>query len=171
MKHILLLLLLSPFISTAQDCELKKTFDPYTKQERLSTGFSEFGRGGETFKLSVDATSKEIEFIFSVPGAGEGKCFADGSVANIVFEGGKLKSNLKNTLAMNCKGMFTVSFKNSVTTPSALQNLAKRKIMSIKLNSSDNSATEVTLTGAEQEVFMQMVSCMIAVSKSLLKSP
>ena len=169
MKYILLLLLSSPLLSFAQQCQVKKSIDPYTKEERISTGFTEFGRGGERFKLTMDANSKEIEFIFSVPGSADGKCFNDASVANVVFEGGKLKSNYKNTLAMNCKGMFTITFKNATVTPSILQNLAKRKIMSIKLNSTDKSATEVIFTGAEQEVFMEMVSCIISESKALLK--
>lgn len=171
MKYILLFLLSFPLFGVAQQCQVKKSIDPYTKEERISTGFAEFGRGGDRFKLTMDANSKEIEFIFSVPGSADGKCFNDASVANVVFEGGRLKSNYKNTLSMNCKGMFTITFKNATVTPSILQNLAKRKIMSIKLNSTDKSVTEVAFTGAEQEVFLEMVSCIISESKTLLKKP
>lgn len=168
MKYLILFLCILPFAVNAQECQVKKSVDPYTKLERITTGFAEFGSGGDRFRVSMDATSKEIEFIFSVPGNGDGKCFDDRSQANVVFEGGRLKSNLKNNLAMNCKGMFTVIFKNATTTPSALQNLTKRKIMSIKLNGTNNTATEVVLTGAEQELFSHMVQCIITESKTLL---
>ena len=171
MKHLLVLILLFPSMLKAQECEMKNTTDPYTKEQKLSTGFSEFGKGSNRFKLSMDANKREIELIFSVITTGDGKCFNDASTATITYEGGRQKGNFKNTLAMNCKGLFTITFKNATTTPSVLQNLASKKSISIKLTSTDKSVTEVVLTGAEQEQFMHMAACIIARSKTLLATP
>lgn len=153
----------------AQDCKLKKTTDPYTKLTKISSGFKRFGQGSTSFLLSVDATAAEIDLFFSVPGPAESQCFDNNSPAVFTYEGGRIKYNAKNSGSVNCEGLFHVTFKNTATTPGALNNLAIKKLQSIKLTNKATTATEVTLTPEEQEKFMRLVSCVAAEAKTLLK--
>ena len=87
MKYSLILFLLLPFFSRSQDCNLKTSKDPYTKELKLSTGLITLNNG----QYSIEATKSEIDFMFSL----EEKCFDDASTASIFFEGTKTKTNLK----------------------------------------------------------------------------
>ena len=109
-------------MSFAQDCKLKKTKDQFSQEPKLSTGFVPFSNA----LLSIEADSKEIDFLFSVRDKSEEKCFDDLSTISFVFEG-KQKSNFRNTGTMNCEGLFHVTFKNLPTTPGALQRLVTKK--------------------------------------------
>src|SRR5687768_11882353 len=128
MKQLLACLLLLPAFSFAQDCNLKKTKDQFSQEPKLSTGFVPFS----AISLSIDADSKEIDFLFSINNKSEEKCFDDASTISFVFDG-KQKANFRNTGTMNCQGLFHVTFKNVATTPSPLQRLSSKKITSIML--------------------------------------
>jgi hypothetical protein len=132
MKNILLLALVMPFISVAQDCKLNKTTDPYTKETKLSTGFIPLTSGTNRVSLSVDMTPKEINFLFFFPNAGESKCFDDASTAFAIYEGERLRTMYRNSGAMNCEGYFQLSFRNVPTTPSNLNNLSIKKISTFR---------------------------------------
>jgi hypothetical protein len=161
MKYSLGLLLLLPFFGLAQDCSLKTQKDPYTKEIKISTGLISLNAG----QLSVEATRAEIDFMFSL---GSGKCFDDASTAAVFFEGTRLKTNFKNSGTMNCDGLFHFTFRNTNPSPSALQNLATKKITSIRFKDNTNKETGVTLTAEQQQMFMNLVNCMISEAKKLL---
>lgn len=165
MKQLLSLLLLFPLAALAQDCNLKKEADQFSRQPKLSTGFMTMGNNS---RLSIESDSKEIDFFFSLGNAVE-TCFDDESTVNIAYEGGRLKANFKNTGSMNCEGLFHFTFKNAVTTPSALQRLSTLKVNTITLNGPNDKTTVITLTEAQKQQLSSMVGCMIKESKSLLK--
>jgi hypothetical protein len=171
MKVIFALLLSFPFISLAQDCAIKKQVDPYSKEAKLTTGFFNLGGGMGRVSLSIDANKTDIEFIFSVNDGREGKCFDNNSIAVLLYEGGKLKGNFKNSSTMNCEGLFTITFRNVATTPTALKNLAVKKVLSIKLQGNNKDVTEIILKEEEQALFQKFVSCLTDESKTLLKTP
>jgi hypothetical protein len=158
-----------PLISLSQDCKLKKQSDPYTKETKLTTGFKTLSGGLTRTLVSVDATKTDIEIIFSVNAGAEGKCFDNNSTATLLYEGGKLKGNFKNNSTMNCEGLFSITFRNVATTPTTLKNLATRKVLSIKLTGNAKQVTDLTLSDAEQELFMKMVTCLTDESKTLLQ--
>lgn len=168
MKLLLFALLALPALSFAQDCKIKRQSDPYTKETKLSTGFKTFNGGLNRTLVSVDANKTDIEIIFSVNAGAEGKCFDNTSTATLLYEGGKIKGSFKNNSTMNCEGLFSITFRNVATTPTALKNLAMRKVISIKLTGNAKAVTEFSLTEAEQETFMKMVSCLTEESKTLL---
>ncbi|MEI9807948.1 MAG: hypothetical protein WDO16_08795 [Bacteroidota bacterium] len=59
MRYVYFILLLLPVCVSAQDeCGLKKTIDPYTKEVKLSTGLISL----QGTSLSVEADSKEVDF-------------------------------------------------------------------------------------------------------------
>lgn len=169
MKMLFLFVLSFPIISFSQDCKIKKESDPYTKEIKLSTGFKTYSGGLTRTLVSIDATKTDIEIIFSVNGGAEGKCFDNNSTATLLYEGGKLKGNFKNSSTMNCEGLFSITFRNVATTPTTLKNLATRKVLSIKLTGNAKQVTDLTLSAPEQELFQQMVTCLIDESKSLLQ--
>jgi len=169
MKITLILLLCFPFLALGQDCKIKKELDPYSKEVKLTTGFKVFGGGSSRTSVSADASKTDVEFIFSVNDGAEGKCFDNTSSAIFVYEGGRLKGSFKNNSSMNCEGLFSISFRNVVTTPTTLKNLAIRKVISIKLTGNAKQVTEITLTEAEQQAFMKMAACIIEESKTLIK--
>src|SRR5437868_4417264 len=123
MKYSFVIVLLFPLWLTAQDCKVKKTIDPYTKEVSLSTGFISL----DGASLSIDADSKEIDFFFSMDG--KEKCFSDASAAAVVYEGTKMKANFKNGGPVNCDGIFHIIFRNTVVTPALLQRLVTQKII------------------------------------------
>jgi hypothetical protein len=172
MRYLPVLLLLLPIGLFAQDCQLKSKKDPYTKEIKISTGFLELEGG----MISIQASKTEIDFMISVPG---GKCFDDGTTVNMFFDNTKLKSNYKNTGTMNCEGLFHFTFKNSTATPTPLQNLASKKVTTIQFKTKEDYTAkkkdkkdkdpELTLTPEQQQQFMDMVTCMIKESKTLLQ--
>src|SRR5215467_5334052 len=110
MKYIIGILFLLPITVFAQDCKFKLDKDPYTREEKLSSGFIDLGTG----KVSVVATKTDIDFLFSV---GKGNCFDDDCTAAISWAGTKSKTTVKNTGPMNCDGLFHLTFRNQANTP------------------------------------------------------
>jgi hypothetical protein len=167
MKHFIIVLLLVPFFGFAQDCKLKKGIDPITSKPTLSTGFIDLP--GAT--LSIDINNKEIDFFF-VMSATNAKCLDENTEAEVVFEGGKAKQEIKtaykNSGSMNCDGIFHIIFKNSQFTPSPLQKLAAKKVLAIRLKGSTPKPIEMNLTPELQQTFMNVVSCVIKEAKTVL---
>jgi len=171
MKHLFFALLLLPLFALSQDCKLKKEVDDFTHETKISTGFVPFSKGLEQVLLSIDADSKEVQFFFAFKNAGESKCFDDASAAVILFEGSKLKSNFKNSGSMNCEGLFHITFRNSASTTTALQNLATKKVSSIQLMGNRKKITNIILSEDEKLMLMNMAVCAIKESKTLIKKP
>lgn len=167
MKNFFSLLLALPIAVSAQDtCGLKKSKDPFTHVEKLSTGFKTFEGGGLPVLISVDATPSEIDFFFWVKA--DGKCFDSESTAEVVFEGGKQKTTFRNTGSMNCDGTFHFVFKNLPTNPSWLNRLVTKKVSSVKLI---GAKTEVIVAFNEEQKaqFQRMALCASNEGKTLLK--
>lgn len=150
----------------AQDCAIKKEIDQFSQEPKVTTGFVSF-KTLKRFELSLDGTKKEIDFFFNLTGA-QSQCFNDQSTVELTFEGGKTKSNLKNTGSMNCEGLFHFTFKNQAVTPSALNRLATKKIINMKFKGNGNSEVNISLNEQQQEQLMQMINCIINESKTLL---
>jgi hypothetical protein len=164
MKRLLALLLLTPAFCLAQDCNIKKTKDQFSQEPKLSTGFVPFS----AISLSIDADSKEIDFLFSINNKSEEKCFDDASTVSFVYEG-KQKANFRNTGTMNCQGLFHVTFRNLATTPSPLQRLTTKKIISIMLTGNNNTVTTITLGEEQQKQLADIISCLVKEAKTLIK--
>lgn len=164
MKSILVILLSLPMASLAQDCNLKKTKDQFSQEPKISTGFVPFSSA----LLSIDAESKEIDFLFSIKNPSDPKCFDDASTISFVFEG-KQKATFRNTGTMNCEGLFHVTFKNLTTTPGPLQKLATKKITAITLTGNNKSVSAITLGVQQQQELMEMISCIVKEGKTLIK--
>ena len=165
MKHIFLFLFTLPLFSAAQNCQIKKLKDQFSQEPKVSTGFVKFS----STSVSIDADAKEIDFFFSLVNNGDSKCFDDGSTITFVYEGGRLKSNFKNTGTMNCEGLFHVTFRNTASTPSALQRLATKKVITISLTGNNNTVTTITLGPEQQQQFMDMTACLVQEAKTLIK--
>ncbi|MEI9912691.1 MAG: hypothetical protein WDO71_25455 [Bacteroidota bacterium] len=140
MRFITVLLFAFPLWSAAQDCKLKKTIDPYTKEARLSSGLISL-RGAS---LSMEADSKEIDFFFTMDG--KEKCFNDASTAVVFYEGTKVKANFRNGGSVNCDGFFHIIFRNGPTTTSLLQKLVTQKITSIEVTGTDKKRLVISLS-------------------------
>ena len=164
MKSFISILFLIPLFSFAQDCKLKKIKDQFSQEPKLSTGFVPFS----ATTLSIDADSKEIDFLFSITNKSDEKCFDDASTISFVFEG-KQKSNFRNTGTMNCEGLFHVTFKNLRTTPGNLQRFIAKKITAISLTGNNKSVTTITLGPQQQQELMNMITCVVNESKVLIK--
>lgn len=160
MKYTLVLAILLPFFSTAQNCNLRSSKDPYTKEIKISTGLISLNAA----QVSIEATKAEIDFMFSLPG----KCFDDASTAGLYFEGTRLKTNFKNSGTMNCDGLFHFTFRNTNPLPTALQNLGSKKVTSMRFKDNTGKETIVTLTPAQQQMFIDDVNCIINEAKKLL---
>jgi hypothetical protein len=166
MKNWIILILFFPLASFAQDtCGLKKTKDPFTHVTKLSTGFKKFDGNNLVVSISADATPAEIDFFIWVKN--EGKCFDSESEAQMVWEGEKRKTSLKNTGSMNCEGAFHFIYKNSATTPSWLNRMAIQRIASIKLTGSNNAESMITFTEEQKALFQKMAICIVAEAKAL----
>lgn len=163
MRHLRLLLLLLPFSAAAQDCALRKTIDPYTKETRLSTGLIELQNGS----LAIEADKAEIDFFFSMSG-GE-KCFSDQSTAVINYEGTKLKATFKNLGPNNCEGFFHIIFRNAKGTNALLQRLVTQKITTIQFTGNNKSPILFEFTPADQENVMKRGQCLVEEAKKLLE--
>jgi hypothetical protein len=161
MKYISALLLLLPFFPKAQDCNLKKTKDPYTREIKISTGLIFLNSG----QYSIEATKSEIDFMFSL----EGKCFDDASTAAVFFEGTRLKTNFKNSGTMNCEGLFHFTFRNTNPLSSALLNLGAKKITSIRFKDNTSKETGISFTAEQQQTFINLTNCIINEAKKLLQ--
>jgi len=164
MKRFFCIIFLLPLLSFAQDCKLKKTKDQFSQEPKLTTGFVPFS----ATTLSIDADGKEIDFLFSVTNKSAERCFDDASTISFVFEG-KQKSNFRNTGTMNCEGLFHVTFKNLQTTPGNLQRLVTKKITAISLTGNNKSVTTITLGPQQQQELMNLITCIVNESKTLIK--
>jgi len=166
MKCIVVFCFLLPLFINAQDstavsCKLIKETDPYTKETRLSSGFMSLQ--GAT--LTIDADNKEIDFFFVV----DNKCFEDESTVFIFFEGSKSKTTYRNSGRMNCDGYFHFSFRNGLATPSVLQKIATQRVAHFIFTGRDKKAVTVDLLPDQQKALMEITSCLVAESKTLIK--
>jgi len=159
MKYCFVLLLLSPFLLSAQDCSLKTTKDPYTREIKVTTGLISLNNA----QYSIEAKKTEIDFMFSV----EGKCFDDASIASVFFEGTRLKSNFKNGGTTNCDGLFHITFRNTNPMQSALSNLGTKKINSVRFKDNTNKETGVILTAEQQQTLSTLINCIINEAQKL----
>ena len=166
MKNSLLVLLLFPLFSFAQDCKLKKTVDPFTHETKLSTGFQNFTGNGLTISISADATPKEIDFFIWIKG--DNKCFDAESVANVTFEGERSRTILRNAGSMNCDGAFHFVFKNTPTTASWLNRMTTKKIATIKLTGTDKKEMVISFSEEQKTLFQSMANCMATEGKTLI---
>jgi hypothetical protein len=163
MKCILFCIYILPFAALAQECGFKKGIDAITSKPTLSTGFIELQ--GNT--LSIDINNKEIDFFFVLTGTNV-KCLDEETSITMVFEGGKLKSEFKNYGSMNCDGIFHLIFKNSAYTPSPLQKLAAKKIVSIQFTGSNPKPFIISLVPEQQQMLQTTISCVIKEAKTVL---
>ena len=167
MKTLAFLLILSPFMSMAQDsCQLKKETDKFTHETRITTGFIPFNVSGIPLSISIDATKAEIDFFLWI--RNDSRCFDENSTIQLVFDGDKLKSNLKNTGSMNCEGAFHFTFRNSQSTATQLKRLTEKKIKSIKITGSDKQVTDIILSEEQKQQLLKMAVCVATQAKTLL---
>ncbi len=155
--------LLFPLFLGAQDCKLIRETDPYTKETKISTGFIAL-KGGS---VTIDADSKEVDFLFTIDGTD--KCFDDNCMAVIFFEGTKQKMNGRNGGTMNCEGLFQFVFRNTTSTTTLLQRLSTQLVNHIVFTGNDKKETTVSLTPAEEQTFMAMITCIVNEAKTLIK--
>lgn len=164
MKFLFLILLFFSAPAFSQECQLLKEKDPITNEPKISTGFFNL----QIAALSIDADSKNIDFFFTVDN--RSKCFDYSSTVVLHFEGGKLKITLRNSGTVNCEGYFHFTFRNSSGTPSQLLNLSTKKVVLITFNGTNKAVTTITPTPQQQQLLMDLTTCMISESKSLLPS-
>ncbi len=163
MKYFLAIIFLSPLYSSAQECKLKRTTDPYTKEVRISTGPIQL----QGVTLSIDADGKDIDFFFSMDG--KEKCFSDASTVAVMYEGTRMKGNFRNGGPVNCDGIFHLIFRNLASTPTLLQRLVTQKITSLQFTGNNKSQTTVTFSPEEQQILMNRSDCLIKEAKTLIK--
>ena len=137
---------------------MKLDKDPYTREEKLSSGFIDIGSA----KVSVVATKTEIDFLFSL---GKGNCFDDDCSAAISYTATKAKTTIRNSGPTNCDGLFHFTFRNLASTPTNLQNLSIKPITSIKFTDNTKKEIVVTLTEAQQTAFNNLASCAVSEAK------
>lgn len=166
MKKLLFFFFVLPVFSFAQDCQLKKTVDPFTHETKLTTGFQNFSGNGISVSISADATPKEINFFVWVKG--DGKCFDDESTATVFFEGQRSRTLLRNAGSMNCDGAFHFVFKNTPTTQSWLNRMVTKKVETMKLVGSDKKEIVLTFSDEQKDLFQKMASCMATEGKTLI---
>jgi hypothetical protein len=163
MKFFFFLCLLSPFALLAQDCQLIKGKDDISGKPTLSTGFMDLP--GAT--LSIDVRSREIDFFFVLDSHAV-KCLDEETEAVVMFEGGKQKTQFKNSGSLNCDGIFHIIFKNSAFTPSALTRLGAKKIVGIQITGSSFKPFALTLNAQQQVSLQNSINCVIREAKSVL---
>jgi hypothetical protein len=163
MKYFLFFIGLLPLAARAQECQLTKGKDPITSKPTLSTGFIELQ--GNT--LSIDVNSKEIDFFFVLANPAV-KCLNEETEVTVNYEGGKLKTEFRNSGSMNCDGIFHIIFKNSMYTPPNLTKMASKKIVSITLTGSTPKPFIIHLTPEQQQLLMNTISCVTKEAKTVL---
>ncbi|MBI5856818.1 MAG: hypothetical protein HZB42_04130 [Sphingobacteriales bacterium] len=169
MRFFLSFLILFPLVSAAQDstagrCKLNRETDPFTKETKISTGFFPLDGGSVT----IDATSAEIDFLFSIEGSD--RCFDNNSTAAIFFEGPKLtKFNTRNGGSMNCEGLFHFVFKNTATPNTLLSRMMTQKINHILFTGNNKKEATINLTPNDQQALMALVTCLVNEAKGLIK--
>jgi hypothetical protein len=166
MKSCLFALFLLPLFALSQDCKLKKSVDPFTHETKLSTGFQNFTGNGHTVSITADANAKEIDFFIWMKG--DGKCFDSESVANVFFEGERMKTFFRNSGSMNCDGAFHFVFKNLPNSPTWLTRLSTKKVASIKLTGTDGKELVLALNDEQKTLLQTMAACISNEAKTLL---
>ncbi len=156
MKLFILALAFLPFTGYSQDCAIKKETDQFTRDTKLSTGFVQL----KLSSVSIDANKKEFDFFFTLDGVD--KCFDDNSTVVILFEGGKQRSNFRNSGSMNCEGLFHFTVKSGPATPFVVKRLGTQKINQITFTGNNKKETIVSLTPTQQDQFMSAVNCIAA---------
>lgn len=146
-------------VAVAQDCNINRETDVFTRDTRLSSGFIDLSGASVT----VDADKKEVDILFSFK---TNRCFDDGCTATIYFAGTKSKLLLRNAGTMNCEGLFHFIFRNSVSVNYQLKKLATAKISHIVFTDRDQKMIPVNFEDPMQLKFMQAVEC---VSKEAVK--
>lgn len=165
MKHItiaLLSLLAMPVSIFSQDCKVLRETDPYTKETKVSSGFVTLQ--GAT--VNVETDPKELDFFFSVPD----KCFEEESTVFIFFEGSRARTSYRNAGSMNCDGYFHFKYRNNVATNTVLNKLATMKVSQFVFTDRNKKETVVALLPDQQAAFMKAVECIVAESKTLIKT-
>jgi hypothetical protein len=155
-------LLQSVGVLLAQDCNLIKETDPFTRQTRVSTGFMELTGAS----MVADADSKEIDIMITFK---TDRCFDDGCTAMIYFEGGKQKLSLRNGGTMNCEGLFHFIFRNGPTVNYQLKKMATQPISHMEFVDRNDKKIPVTLSVAQQEKLLQVLRCFIDQAPSLVQ--
>ena len=161
MKLFIVALALIPFISVAQDCAIKKETDQFTRDTKLSTGFVQL----KLSSVSIDANKKEFDFFFTLDGAD--KCFDDNSTVIVLFEGGKQRSNFRNSGSMNCEGLFHFTVKSGPETPFVVKRFGSQKVSQITFTGNNKKETIISFTPTQQDQFMSAVNCIAAEAKKL----
>lgn len=161
MRLIIVAALLLPFWGMTQDCKLHRDTDPYTKETKLSSGFMGIPDGS----VSIDADAREVDLFFVI----NEKCFVDGAMVQVFFEGIKAKMTYRNTGSMNCDGYFHIKFRNGASTPSLLQRFSTHKVTQLSFTTSDKKEKVITLSPEEQEQLKQLATCVINEAKTLVK--
>ncbi len=168
MKKIIFVLLLAPVFAIAQDstakqCKLLRETDPYTKEIRLSTGFISL----DGASVTIDADSKEIDVMFSIPGAD--RCYDNNSVAWIFFEGVKTKLTMRNGGTMNCEGLFHFIFKNSTSYATVLRNIMTQKSEHFEFTGNNKKVTKVYVQPDNQQKLIDLINCLVTEANKLVK--
>ena len=164
MKYVQVIVFLLPLYLSAQDCSIKKTTDPYSKEVRVSTGFIEL----QGASLAIEADSKEVDLFFSMTGVE--KCFSDASTAVVMYEGIKMKGNYRNGGPVNCDGFFHIIFRNTQVTPTLLQRLITQKITSIQFTGNNKTQTTIAFSPEDQQTLISKADCLLKEAKKLIKT-
>lgn len=164
MNRLLLLFILFPFFSKAQDCDLKNEKDRFNQDPRLTTGFKKLGAGNNAFLLSISADKKEIDFFFALENSGI--CFNELSRAMVTFDN-KQRGTYRNGGTTNCKGYFHFIFPNQEKLNANLTNISAKKITTIQFTDSKNNKKIITLREVDQEEMMKLTVCVLEVLEKL----
>ncbi|MEJ0102016.1 MAG: hypothetical protein WDO19_05400 [Bacteroidota bacterium] len=163
MKKIFIAIALFPFTVIAQDCQIKKETDQFTREPKLSTGFITL----KSSSVSIDADKKEFDFFFTLEG---NNCFDDQSTVVVMLEGSKQKSTFRNSGSMNCEGLFHFTVRNGPETPFAVKRFSTIKVTQFIFTvNNSKKPTVITLTPEQQQLFMQANGCIATEAKALVK--
>lgn len=158
MKKWFCLAAVLPLFAAAQDtCALKKTKDPFTNVNKLSTGFKNFSGSAGPVSISADASPTEIDFFIWLKK--EGKCFDLESTAEMIWEGERSRATFRNAGSINCEGAFHFTFKNTPTPNSWVRKMMAKKVATIKLTGNGGAETLLTLTEEQKVMFQRMAVC------------
>lgn len=158
MNRLLILFILFPIFSIAQDCDLKNEKDRFNQDPRLTTGFKQLGAGSNKFLLSISADKKEIDFFIALESSAT--CFNDLSRALVTFDN-KQRATYRNGGTTNCKGYFHFIFPNQENLNANLTYLSTRRINTIQFTDSKNKKEILTLRTEDQDEIMKLTSCVL----------
>ncbi len=146
----------------AQDCQLIREVDPYTRSTNLSTGYHKWAGGS----LLLDASKQELDWMIEV-GSGN-VCFDDEATMQVFFVGSKQRLLLRNVGTMNCEGLLHVLFKNGPSTNYQLNKLATMPIQRILITNSAKKEWSIEPDAEQRDRWMRAATCLINESKKLL---